>query len=146
MPTVITYLRSCSSAPADYAHHQRALDSWLAEHPDHERVGAWVDAPCLRATPLSRRLGFNALLAQLADQPVDLVLVPATCTVTTAPDDEGWMLDGSRTRGIVALRTDEDPKQATAQRQLRRSLLDALDTYAKQRRSRSAAARTSPTT
>lgn len=139
MPTVLTYLRSCTSDPADYAHHQLALDVWLAEHPDHELVGAWVDAPCLRATPLSRRLAFNALLAQIADQPVDLVLVPASCTVTTAREDEGWMLGGLHTRGVAVLNTDQRPEQATTQRQLRQSVLDALDTYARSQRSRSAA-------
>lgn len=81
MSTVVTYYRSASDEPDSLARHQAALDAWLAEHPEHQLVGAFTDIICLRSSPLRSRPGFSALLALVEARKVELVVYPAGCVI-----------------------------------------------------------------
>lgn len=81
MSTVVTYFRSATDDPASLSPRQAELDAWLAEHPEHQLVGAFSDVPCLRSTPLRRRPGFSALVALVEERKVELVVYPDSCVI-----------------------------------------------------------------
>lgn len=138
MPTVATYLRSATDEPDSLAQHQAQLDAWLAAHPEHQLVGAFTDTACLRSSPLTSRSGFSALLALVAERKVELIAVPASCTISSDLAERAEIVGKLLKQGCTLLSTEEEPQDAR-EAWLRTRLVEVYNAWVSDQKRQSAA-------
>lgn len=136
MPRVYTYTRSATDEPNAQSTHDAALHAWLAKYPDHTLVGAFEDHGVSGLTPLDQRPGFKALLAALDAEPAEVVLVPSLEHVSRDRGALPEILAHLPWQRVRLLTVESLPNESVGEQLLARGVLDAIQTYSRQRRSR----------
>ena len=136
MPRVYTYLRSATEEPGASDTRRAPLDAWFAANPEAQLAGAFEDIGVSGLTPPHERPGFGALLAALKADPVEIVLVPSLEHVSrdrgalpAIPALLPW-------RQVRLLTAESLPNENVGEQILTQSVLAAMQTYSRQRRSR----------
>ena len=138
MPRVYTYTRSATNEPNCHAAHDAALRAWPAKVPDHSLAAAFEDLGVNGLTPPAERPGFKALLAALQTEPVEVVLVPSLEHVTRDRGALPQILAHLPWQRVRLLTVESLPNESIGEQLLARSVLAAIQTYSRQRRSRRA--------
>ncbi len=138
MSTVVTYFRCATDDPSSLARHQAQLDAWLAAHPEHQLVGAFTDIMCLRSSPLRSRPGFSALLALVEERKVELIVMPASCTLTSDQAERVAIFRQLLEQKATLLSTEQTP-QAAREEWLYTRLVEVYNAWVSDQKRQSAA-------
>lgn len=138
MPRVYTYTRSATEEPNAQPKHAASLQAWLAKYPDHSLAGAFEDRGVSGLTPPAERPGFKALLTALQTEPVEVVLVPSLEHVTRDRGALPEILAHLPWQRVRLLTVESLPNESIGEQLLAQSVLAAIQTYSRQRRSRRA--------
>ena len=138
MPRVYTYTRSATEEPNAQPKHAASLQAWLAKYPDHSLAGAFEDRGVSGLTPLDQRPGFKALLAALQEAPAEIVLVPSLEHISRDRGALPEILAHLPWQRVRLLTVESASDQSVGEQLLAQSVLAAIQTYQRQRRSRKA--------
>ena len=138
MPRVYTYVRSATAEGSAQPNPSEPFGPWLARHPDAEIAGSFEDLGVSGLTSTEERPGFAALLAALKTEPAEIVLVPSLEHLTRDRGALPQILAHLTSLRVQLLTVERLPTGHAGQQRLTQSVLDAIQTYGRQRRSRKA--------
>lgn len=142
MPRVYTYRRIATEEAVADPNPSAVLDAWIARHPEHELQGSYQDLGVSGLTPPEERPGFQALLAAMAQEQGDTVLlVPAFHHLSRRPGVPQELRQQLARRGVRLLTPESPPDEGLGEQRLVEGVLSAIQEYRRSlRRSRRALA------